>query len=242
MKIKKNFLVWTQGLHTVFLGHYLRFLVPFVLITAISELSLILLSYRHHQIASFFVGAVLWPYYILYCVQILRNKHRSVLHNGSKELIKIFYLLVTAVLVSLIITLGVVALIIPGVVWTVYCSMCLLSVVDKNLSPIKAIKYSVNITKPFFTEILIFCLYAILSAILLQGYFRISLISESSISVLYGILYCVWIFVIGPFNLLLYASIYKNISEVSCPLQKPSDSQEKPGTVGLFQQPHYPKF
>jgi hypothetical protein len=105
--------------------------------------------------------------------------------------------------------------------------MSLISSIDNNLSPVKAIKYSIEITKPHFWKLLILYIYFIASAILLQRGFRTSISSSRELLFIPSILHWISLFLVGPFNMLLYAVAYNNIAQskdITC-----IESGQKPG-------------
>ena len=208
----KNLLMWVQGLLHVFLENYLKITIPFVVFFGLSTISLLFLTFRSHQIANFFLGTVFWPYYMFFCILILRQNAKIFVSMSSKCFKKILYLWITSFLTLLLVGIGVIALVIPGLVLAILCSMSLIAIIDKDMSPIEAIQHSVQITKPVFAELFIFYVYVILSAILLQGDFRLSVFSGESFPMFGSILYLIWMFLVGPFNMVLYAATYNKIS------------------------------
>lgn len=111
-----------------------------------------------------------------------------------------FSMLGTTILQSALVLVGFILLIIPGIIASLLLSLSQLSVVDKNLSPVDAIKESYRLTRPHLWQMFLFVLTLMVLNIL------------GLIALVVGLLVTI------PVSLLAFAYVYKKLSDVQEPM------------------------
>jgi hypothetical protein len=122
---------------------------------------------------------------------------------------RFFPMLGTIALQGVIILIGLVLLIIPGIIAAVLLMFAQLAVVDKNLNPVEALKESYALTKPHLWQLVLFS-FAIL-ALNIVGFFALVI----------GLLVTV------PVSVIAVAHVYKKLAKLSVPAVVPAP--ETPG-------------
>jgi hypothetical protein len=107
---------WIKEAGVVFCRHYLRIIIPYLLTSFLSIISLFMLTFRQHEIAWLIVGPILVPGYLFYYVEILRKNEYEIKDIIVKVMKRSVYLWVTALLTFLCVGAGVLLFIVPGVI------------------------------------------------------------------------------------------------------------------------------
>ena len=114
-----------------------------------------------------------------------------------------------AVMVSMLISLGLQLLIIPGIFLAVSLSLTIPLVVEKKLSPGKAIVLCIKATR--FQWFKIFSLYLVLLGVLLLALFPIALLAKTSVGIL-GVMLFLFIFTyLAPMYYNVKGIVYREI-------------------------------
>jgi len=113
--------------------------------------------------------------------------------------------------------MGFALLIIPGIIWGLKYSLCVISVLDKGLSPLQAIKFSGKITQGYKAKLFLLSIPSLVFAVLLLP-FGFALLdpaqSWAEPFVAIGIiLYLVGSFIISPWLFIAWATAYDALNK-----------------------------
>jgi len=160
-------------------------------------------------------GPVLTAGYAFYCLKLVRGDKPTIrdfaagiLHFGSVWL--------TTLIFNIIVSIGLLLFLVPGVIWLLKYGMSMISVLDKRVSPLEAIRFSGRITSGYKWKLLLLH-SAILALIPLQlpFYYGLSLRLNwvSLFMVVSLICYLFVVLVLAPLAGLVLTSAYEKLSK-----------------------------
>ena len=167
------------------------------------------------MILNIFVTVVIWPF--LAGIEMMGVYHSLGKRTQAKMVFGFLnrgsWVALCALLTSLLISLGFQLLIVPGIFLAVVLSLTIPLVVDKKLSPTKAVKISIQALRFKFFKLL--SLYMILFMILTLLVFPIALLADSSFSPIAIAFFLFCMTFLAPFYYNVKGILYRDIFGVS---------------------------
>lgn len=174
---------------------------------------------------------VLGAGYTFYCLKLSREAPVCTqdFMAGFVHFGKVWF---TSLLVNVLVATGLFLLVIPGILWALRYNLSVISVLDKQLSPLQAMKFSSKITEGHRMKLfLLYLLMAALGALHLPfyNYLRSSSIGYiSPVIVVYFGLFMLSLVVLVPWMIISFAVAYDTLTKLEDSRKGNLDTKENP--------------